>query len=215
MRIVKYLLLLIFTISCAPAPETTSKSSVAVKFPKSENRSGLRSLMPAKVRNEKLASLDDIDCYAVLLSWGEDFAGEVFEPGRCFNGNEEFVIGNIKQVEGGVPDGGLIEMFVPSDRNVRFTIVGFSYGAGVCPSMMAMSRLEKSIIGNFTIVGETKEFIEGEFMEVNVNISLDNSTSFSDCKDGPFFWEGEDSGAADGDAGIFGSSFFGSATFGP
>jgi hypothetical protein len=219
MKDMKYLTFLfsmsLFLQSCAPAPEDGLKSKISIRLPASVSQSPLRHLKMSSSRQAKVTSLNDIDCYAILISWNEELVEPSFPIGRCATSSGLEVL-NIRQAEGGIADGGLLEFDMPSEVNAKFSVVGFTYNsanAGFCPFFPDLTLDELSIMGTPTIVGEGHAFVTGEFVEVPINISLDNPIGLADCKEGPFHWEQVVSTV--GGAGIWGTSLWGSATWGP
>ena len=110
----KFFLVAVFIISvfvgCAPMPaELSSKSKVKIRMPASANQLGNRHLKSSSSgpRSIRIASLNDIDCYAIVVSWGTGI-------GTCSTATPATVISNAQMAFGSIPDGDTIEVEVDS-----------------------------------------------------------------------------------------------------
>ena len=194
-----YLLLLVslfMLIGCAQEyqGETTK---IQIRFPTSKSQSSLKHYQASSQgsRKAKLTSLDDIDCYAV-------FVGSEDGLGTCSNidysnvdssgiAPTEMVATGIDQSFGSIEDGGFIELDVEQGTNKTFYIVGFKNSLPTCPDISNLTVADRQRMDPPQIVGSTIANVEGDTMEIDIDISLTDSKSFHNCKDGPFNWEEE------------------------
>jgi hypothetical protein len=193
--------ILISCFGCAKTPESL-QTRVEFKFPKSDNLSVTKynGRNPNSGRLAAFSNLNEIDCYAILVSYGG--------AGNCVESLGNEVISHVNMTHGSVPDGGVIEFGVDSGPARQFSVIGFTTSLGSCPRFGSLSLTEQTLVSNPTLVGSTVADIEGDFVEVEIDISMTGAQDFVKCAEGPFAWE-------QANGGIWGSSTWDSASWGP
>lgn len=189
MRIILLTLFLVFT-GCAKEYES-GKTKMQIRFPASAKKSALRHYRAASAgpRLPKFTSLDDIDCYGIMVQYNNGTG-----QGTCNDTNGNLVMSGINLVFGTIADGGVIEIELDSGPARSIHIVGLTSTLGYCPDLYNMTAAENNAISDPTIVGSTTADIAGEFMEVNINLSMTGAQQIDECSGGPFTWEMGNSG---------------------
>ena len=187
--------------SCAK-PEMEMQSKVQFRFPLSQNSSPLKYKKQNSkgIRLPNFSSLNEIDCYAVSVSWGG--------AGKCLDTSGTQIISSVNNIHGSVPDGGILEFEVDSGPGRKFSIIGFTTTLNYCPDFSALTLTEQSAISDPKLVGETIADIEGAIVEVVVDISMSGAKDFSKCMGIPFAWQ-------ETNQAVWGTSKWSSASWGP
>ena len=202
---IKIGLILLFLISCSPAPEKSAPSSIVIKTPKSDrskrstqSKRKLQNITASVFRGSDLTILDDIDCYVVAV--GRKGSG------TCL-GDEKY--SNLEVVSATVADGG--EIFIdelPTLENLMFYVIGFSIGnAAQCPDFRNINEDQLSYMGSPYVVGSKGQSLEAvEENIVNITIQMSGAKALKTCAAGPFNWNM---------GGFFGTARFGRSKFAP
>lgn len=196
-------LILLLLSSCAPKPGVRTSVSISLPTSNKSVRSIKRGLAPKNTPGytiNDLTSLDDIDCYVVLLQ----FDGSA-TSGNCIGDTLEE---EIRIVSDTVREGGELTIFdVPTERDINFKVMGFSYSGGICPDYRTLSQTQIESMSRPMIVGSTIQSLKPvEENIVSVDISMSTSQAINGCSSGPFAWAA---------GGVFGAAKFGQARFGP
>ena len=173
-------------VGCTPMPaELSSKSKVKVRMPASTNQLGNRHLKSSSSgpRSIRIASLNDIDCYAIVVSWDSGV-------GICSTATPSVVIAKAQMAFGSIPDGDTIEIEVDSGLARTIHIIGFSESSGTCPDFKSLTQAQRTTMSNPFLVGSTTADLIGPTVEVDITISMTGSQEITgDCENLPFEWE--------------------------
>jgi hypothetical protein len=201
------LLLLIFTIGCAPKPEETAKSGISIKLPKSDRSKRTQakrlSRAVAPIGSFGLSALstrDDIDCYVVFV--GYETEQDPVLTGTCGNSTDE--IRNLQLASATVRDDN-----VPVGSDRAFYVVGFRHSSNGenCPEFIDLETANFSDMSAPVIVGKTvQNLLPSPSNEVNITLDMSTSITLDGCRNDPFNWT---------ILGVFNETAFDRAVFAP
>lgn len=187
--------LLIFTLiigfaSCAKQVDQKNKgrSKFKIRLPKSDKSKVKRSIQSVVTgmyteNNITDPDLNDVDCYAVFVSWNNNL-------GICKDADGAD-IATADQVIGSESDGGVLEADVESGSGRVFRLLAFRWVGGSCPDLAVLDYQDYQNMSAPAIIGEaTADLVAGETVTIDITASVDGDTKFiNTCRDGPFTWE--------------------------
>ncbi len=193
---VQVFLFILLLASCAPRPVEGDKSKVVIRLPASSTNLSGQKASGSNLRQAKaINTINDINCYVIMVSYIE---GEILPPpGGCFQNvpaadgtvSKQAVVLDVRSSFGSIQAGGAMEVEVNSGPGRIFSVIGFQSTLGYCPFFNALSDAERTSIGTVLKLGSTRADIFGEFVDLNIDISLTGSQAIDKCEGGPFNWE--------------------------
>lgn len=178
---------LIALVSCAPESEK-ARTSVRISLPSASTQNGLRHYQPkGQFGLNDLASLDDIDCYAIL------YESSGFSPGQCTDtaGNP---VANALEVYGSFAAGSTVDVEVPSGPGATIHLIGFAYNGGTnCPDYRTFPLTDQTNASKGKLLDSVTTDIQGDEITINMTRNFSGPT-IQGCYNPPFDWEGNDPG---------------------
>jgi hypothetical protein len=175
--------LFLLMASCAPEAQK-EKTTIRVNLPQSAAQSGLRHYKPkSQLGTNTLSSLDDIDCYAILIEKNQT-------QGICEDSSST-ALAHANFVFGSFPDGSQIELDIDTGDNQTFHLVGFSYndgGSGFCPDFVSFPILDQQKSSQVRLLASRTVNVQGEVMTVELTRNV-AGPDIHTCKNLPFEWE--------------------------
>ena len=201
----------VFFYSCGPLVENISPAKISLKMPKSDmSKRSNNSTRTQKITTENptifgqadLASLDDVDCYVILIAHTKS--------GKSGNCTGDFLYKDIKLASVTVPDGGEIVINdVPTEVDVKLLVMGMRNldASEICPDFRTLSAQEMTNLSRPVVVGIAEEILSAKTENIiDIDISFESAQTINGCSDGPFDWAA---------GGVYGAGQFGRAQFGP
>jgi hypothetical protein len=201
----------VFFYGCAPLVENISPAKISLKMPKSDLlKRSTSSIRTQKTTGENptifgqadITSLDDIDCYVVLVAHAKS--------GKSGNCTGDFLYEEIKLASATVPDGAEVVINdVPTGIDVKLLVMGMRNhdASEFCPDFTRLSADEMANLSRPLVVGITDEVLKAQTENIiDIEISFTSAQTINGCSDGPISW---------GAGGVYGAAQFGSAQFGP
>lgn len=127
-------------------------------------------------------SFDEFTCFGLAVSYPDR------EGSSCYllDGN----LSSIDQIFGAVEDGGTLQAAVYSGEQRKLEVFAFSTLDGSCPeSITSLSKAQMTASSPPQLIGGTTLDIEGESMDVTINVSMSNAVPMNHCQGGGLAWE--------------------------
>ncbi|MBC99251.1 MAG: hypothetical protein CME63_16025 [Halobacteriovoraceae bacterium] len=130
----------------------------------------------------KPVSLSEIDCFAIGAYYpeGDKNSCKLLEGGEA----------TVDELFGSVKGGEILRANIKSGKSRKIQVIGFATHDGSCPKdIAALTKVQMKNSSAPLILGETEVDVEGDEMEVEVSISMDNPIALNDCIGESFSWE--------------------------
>lgn len=128
-----------------------------------------------------ITSLADVNCYVVMVGGSEDF----MKQNVCYEKDTQTELIRFGPWMGGVPQGGLITLEVPSGDNRKISLIAMNAADGSCRDFRNEDGPDQGLIGHPIIIAEkTMNLTPGEVrVDLKVNeTSVTSAKTIDDCK---------------------------------
>ena len=127
-------------------------------------------------------TLAEIDCYAIAVSYSEETNNSChLLDGGAIDLDEMF---------GPVKAGELLNGDISSGKSRNIQVIGFATSDGECPSdVTKLTKTQMAQSSAPVILGSSITDVEGDEMDVDILISMDNPVAINDCAGELYSWE--------------------------